>query len=148
MESMFFSKSSLRNCDNAFRLTIDISLFLLYFLPVHGSRDDVFMHSFSIFLFLHHVSLFLMRKICTIICNRCFIMISGLLVLVVLLFELRTSCLIGRHFLTWATPPALWFLKCSSFIFPRFSVYTGIWYPCYILLVAPRRLHTGKIMNA
>jgi hypothetical protein len=33
-----------------------------------------------------------------------------------------------RHFLTWATPPALWFLKCSSFIFP-ISIYINIWYP-------------------
>jgi hypothetical protein len=73
---------------------------------------------------------------------------SGLLFLVVLWFELKVPCLIGRHFFTWVTPPALWFLKHSSFIIP-ISVYTYEFdIHSYRLYVVPTRPHSGKNMNA
>jgi hypothetical protein len=53
----------------------------------------------------------------------------------------------GLHawqFITWATLPALWFLKYSSFVFPISMYIQAFDVHGYILYMAPPRPHSGK----
>jgi hypothetical protein len=114
-----------------------VSSYLLLFVPLCGSGPDIiFMHSLSIFMFVHHASLFLMRKICTIICNRYFIMLSGSLFKVVLGFVLRDPCLIRSiYHLSHSSSPVISIM--FRFYLSHFSVSICIWYPwLYTLCVS------------